>query len=94
MNIVGETELTSTNKDKLLKYAVIRKTVPPVVENRYITTWNGKPKLGIGRGGINCNVKVGDSCFGFDSSEKSEPGVATDGIVKYSEKTITVIILV
>jgi hypothetical protein len=85
-NIVGETELTNTNKDKLLKYAVIGKIVPPVVENRYVITWNGKPKIGLGRGGINYNVKVGDSCFGFDSSEKAEPGVATDGIGSDSEK--------
>lgn len=78
--------MIKTNRDRLLKYAVIGRIVPPVVENRYVTTWEGKPKIGVGRGGINYNIKVGDSCFGFESGEKPEPGVATDGIGTDMEK--------
>ena len=35
------------------------------VERGYATTWDGKPKLAVGIGGIVLNVKIGDPVFGW-----------------------------
>ena len=75
-----------TNKDRLLMEAVIGEITHPAVESRYTTTWDGRPKLALGRGGIVYNVKVGDPCFGWAWGEKVEPGVSADGIGSDREK--------
>ncbi|MFB0543604.1 MAG: DUF4438 domain-containing protein [Candidatus Bathyarchaeia archaeon] len=71
--------MIETNKDSLLKLAVMGKISHPV-ESRFVTTWDGKPKLTLGRGGINYNVKIGDSCFGWASGEKVVPGVSAEDL--------------
>lgn len=75
-----------TNKDKLMEQALLGKVSPPtmLVEGGlvggYVTTWDGRPKIGIGVGGIKYNVKVGDPCLGWAEAEYLEPGVALMGV--------------
>ena len=74
-----------TNKDKLMRQALLGKIAPPVMFvqggliGAYMTTWDGKPKIGIGVGGIKYNVKVGDSCYGWPETEYLSPGVSFIG---------------
>ena len=42
----------STNKDKLLTIAVQGQIAPAEPSRGYATTWDGKPKMAIGIGGI------------------------------------------
>jgi len=78
--------LVKTNKDKIIVQELLGRLAPPTLSSGgpsaviYVTTWDGKPKLGIGSGGIKYNVKVGDSCFGWPEAEYLEPGVAIAGI--------------
>jgi len=44
-------DMVETNKDRLLMEAVIGEITHPAVESRYTTTWDGRPKLALGRGG-------------------------------------------
>jgi hypothetical protein len=55
--------LLKTNRDSLLELAAVGEITPTVVDPTYMTTWNGEPIVGMGRGGIVYNVKVVDSCF-------------------------------
>ncbi len=68
-----------TNKDKLLKIAVQGRIAPSKVASSYITTWDGKPKLAIGVGGINYELRIGEKIFGWASSDRATMGVATTG---------------
>ena len=74
--------MLKTNRDKLLIQEVVGIVSHPsmLVDGgligAYVTTWDGKPKIGLGIGGIKYNVKVGDSCFGWAEAEYLEPGVA------------------
>jgi len=74
-----------TNKDKLMRQALMGKIAPPTMpgggtRSTYVTTWDGKPKIGIGVGGIKYNVKMGDPCLGWPETEYLEPGVALTGV--------------
>ncbi len=69
----------STNKDKLLTIAVQGKIAPAQPSRSYTTTWDGKPKMAIGIGGINYNLKIGDKIFGWASGDRATVGVATVG---------------
>ncbi len=69
----------STNKDKLLTIAVQGQIAPAEPSRSYATTWNGKPKMAIGIGGINYNLKIGDKVFGWASGDRATVGVATIG---------------
>jgi hypothetical protein len=70
----------STNKDKLLSIAVQGQIAPALLEDSYITTWNGKPKMAIGIGGVNYNLKIGDHVFGWAGGDRATMGVAAAGI--------------
>ena len=72
-------QVISTNKDKLLTIAVQGKIAPAQPSRSYATTWNGKPKMAIGIGGINYNLKIGDKIFGWASGDRATVGVATIG---------------
>jgi hypothetical protein len=80
-----------SNKDKLMKQVLMGKIAPPVMfvegglMGAYVTTWDGKPKIGIGVGGIKYNVKVGDPCFGWPETEYLSPGVSFMGHEDTSE---------
>jgi hypothetical protein len=69
----------STNKDKLLTLAVQGKIAPAEPSRGYTTTWNGKPKMMIGIGGINYNLKIGDYVFGLANADRATVGVAAVG---------------
>ena len=79
------TELLETNRDRLVSQEVVGVISHPTMavegglSGAYVTTWDGKPKIGIGMGGIKYNVKVGDSCFGWAEAEYLEPGVSLIG---------------
>ncbi len=72
-------QVISTNKDKLLTIAVQGQIAPAEPSRSYTTTWDGKPKMAIGIGGINYNLKIGDKIFGWASSDRATVGVATVG---------------
>jgi hypothetical protein len=78
--------MIETNKDNLLKVALVGKISHPSVGSSYMTSWDGEPILGIGRGGIVYNVKLGDPCFGWAWGEKVEPGASADGIGEERER--------
>ena len=75
--------MIETNKDKLVKIAVLGEIVSPT-SGPYRTTWDGKPKMSIGGGGIKYNLKVGDPCFGWANGDHVEPGVVLQGKEKPS----------
>ena len=69
----------STNKDKLLTLAVQGQIAPAEPGRSYATTWEGKPKMAIGIGGINYSLKIGDLVFGWAAGDRATVGVATVG---------------
>jgi hypothetical protein len=75
--------MIETNKDKLLKLAVMGEIVPSG-SGGYRPTWNGIPKMSLGMGGIKYNLKVGDPCYGWASGDHVEPGVTIRGKEKPS----------
>lgn len=75
----GQDTLLSTNKEKLLTIAVQGKIAPAEPSTSYTTTWDGKPKMAIGIGGINYNLKIGDKVFGWAAGDRATVGVATVG---------------
>ncbi len=76
----AKTESISTNKDKLLTLAVQGRVAPAQPARSYITTWDGKPKMAIGIGGINYNLKIGERVFGWANGDRATVGVSTEGI--------------
>jgi len=78
--------MLNVNKDRIIVQSLLGKISHPTMlvdgglMSGYIFTWDGKPKIGIGIGGIKYNVNVGDSCFGWSEGEFLEPGVALIGI--------------
>jgi hypothetical protein len=69
----------TTNKEKVLTLAVQGQIAPAQAARSYATTWDGKPKVAIGIGGINYNLKIGDKVFGWASGDRATVGVATEG---------------
>ncbi len=69
----------STNKEKLLTIAVQGQIAPAEPSRGYTTTWDGKPKMAIGIGGINYNTKVGADVFGWACGDRATMGVAVEG---------------
>jgi len=71
--------MIKTNKDNLVKMAILGEITPPVTMGGYATTWDGQPTMPVGYGGINYNVKVGDPCYGWAAGDHVEPGVTLQG---------------
>jgi hypothetical protein len=69
----------TTNRDKLLTIAVQGQIAPAQPSRGYAVTWDGKPKLAVGTGGINYNLKIGDRVFGWASGDRATVGVAVEG---------------
>jgi hypothetical protein len=69
-------DLIETNKEKLLKVAVMGEIVHPIGRRFYSTTWDGSVKVSLGMDGITYNVRVGDPVFGWVSADHVEPGVS------------------
>jgi len=69
----------TTNKDRLLELVVPGQIAPSEVSSHYITTWDGTPKMAIGTGGINYDLKLGVPIFGWANADRATMGVATTG---------------
>jgi hypothetical protein len=67
-----------TNKDKILVTAVQGRIANPQPSRGYVVTWEGKPKMAIGIGGINYNLKIGDHVFGWAGGDRATMSVATE----------------
>ncbi len=65
-----------TNKDRLVMISVQGKVSYPVRRGPYRITYDGKPVVVPGVGGITYNIKVGDKAFGWEA-DHVEPGVST-----------------
>ncbi len=65
-----------TNKDKLVMISVQGRVSYPVRRAAYTVTYDGKPIIVPGVGGITYNIKVGDKAFGWEA-DHVEPGVST-----------------
>src|SRR4030043_1687120 len=68
----------TTNKDKILVTAVQGEIAPPQPSRGYIVTWDGKPKMAVGTGGVNYNLKVGDLGLGRAGGDRGTRGGATE----------------
>ena len=75
----GQRPIT-TNKESVLMIAVQGRIAAPQPSRSYITTWDGKPKVAIGIGGINYNLKLGDRVFGWAAADRATVGVAAEAI--------------
>ena len=67
-----------TNKDKIVITAVQGRIGDPQPSRGYVVTWEGKPKMAIGTGGINYNLKIGDPVFGWAGGDRATMGVAAE----------------
>jgi hypothetical protein len=79
-NAADKNQPISTNKDKLLTLAVQGQIAPAEPSRSYTTTWDGKPKMMIGIGGINYDLSIGDKVFGRAAGDRATVGVAAAGI--------------
>ncbi len=77
MNSMAPAQI-KTNKDKILITAVQGRIANPQPSRGYVVTWEGKPKMAIGTGGINYNIKIGDPVFGWAGGDRATMGVATE----------------
>ncbi len=68
--------MLKTNKDRLIKMAVIAEVVHPTGANTYRLDFNGEPRVSLGGAGIKYNVTVGDPCYGWAYEEHLEPGLS------------------
>ena len=75
----GQEQPIKTNRDKLLTLAVQGEIAPAEPSRSYAVTWDGKPKMAIGIGGINYNLKIGAKVFGWANGDTATVGVATVG---------------
>ncbi len=67
--------MVKTNKENLLEVALVGEVTHTSMHPSYTTTWDNQPLLGVGRGGIVYNVKVGDPCFGWAWGEGGARGI-------------------
>ncbi|MBM3790278.1 MAG: DUF4438 domain-containing protein [Acidobacteria bacterium] len=74
------TKSLKTNKDKVMTIAVQGQIAPAQPARSYAVTWDGKPKMMVGTGGINYNLGIGAKIFGWASADRATVGVATEGI--------------
>lgn len=64
------------NKDRLVMISIQGKVSNPIRRAAYTLTYDGKPIVVPGVGGITYNIKVGDCAFGWEA-DHVEPGVST-----------------
>ena len=68
--------MLKTNKEKLVMISIQGRVSYPVKKGPYRVTYDGKPVVVPGVGGITYNIKVGDCAFGWEA-DHVEPGVST-----------------
>ncbi len=78
----GPPDQIKTNKENLVITAVQGRVSDPQPSRGYVVTWEGKPKMAIGTGGINYNIKIGDHVFGWAGGDRATMGVATEPTVE------------
>ena len=65
-----------TNKDRLVKQAVMAEVNHPSASRGYRVDWDGVPRIGLGMSGVKYNVGVGDLCYYHEEGEHTEPGLS------------------
>lgn len=65
-----------TNKDRLVKQAVMAEVNHPSASRGYRVDWDGVPRIGLGMSGVKYNVGVGDLCYYLENGEHTEPGLS------------------
>ena len=80
-----------TNVDSLVKMKVRGEIIHPElwVERGFATTWDGRPKLTVGIGGIVHNVRVGDPAFGW-VADHLNAGVAVSSMDSNTQRGVNV----
>jgi len=68
--------MLKNNQNKLVMISIQGRVSYPVKKNPYTVTYEGKPVVVPGVGGITYNIKVGDCAFGWEA-DHVEPGVST-----------------
>jgi hypothetical protein len=72
--------MIETNKDRLVKAAVMGEVNTPWANETYSTAFDGSPRIGsglrLGMNGLKYNIKIGDPCIGWVEGEHVEPGVS------------------
>ncbi len=68
--------MLKNNKERLVMISVQGRVSNPVRRAAYTVTYDGKPIVVPGVGGITYNIKVGDKAFGWEA-DHVEPGVST-----------------
>ncbi|MFW9799600.1 MAG: DUF4438 domain-containing protein [Candidatus Thorarchaeota archaeon] len=66
-----------TNEDKLVKISVMGEIASPATSSAYRITYDGKPVVLPGTGGITYNIRVGDPATGWQA-DHVEPGVSIE----------------
>lgn len=70
----------ATNRASVLTIAVQGQVAAAQPSRSYIVTWDGKPKLAVGTGGINYNLRLGDRVFGWANADRATVGVAVETV--------------
>lgn len=65
-----------TNKDRLVKMAVMGEVNHPSARRGYRVDWDGQPRVGLGMSGVKYNVAVGDPIYYHEEGEHTEPGLS------------------
>ncbi|MHC2995662.1 MAG: DUF4438 domain-containing protein [Candidatus Atribacteria bacterium] len=68
--------MLKTNQDRLVMISIQGRVSNPVRRAAYTVTYDGKPIVVPGVGGITYNIRVGDKAFGWEA-DHVEPGVST-----------------
>ncbi len=68
--------MLKTNQERLVMISVQGRVSNPVRRAAYTVTYDGKPIVVPGVGGITYNIRVGDKAFGWEA-DHVEPGVST-----------------
>lgn len=68
--------MLKTNKDKLVKMAVMGEVVHPAISSTFRVGFDGKPRIGFGSSGIKYNVTLGDLTYGWAEGDHIEPGLS------------------
>lgn len=84
-------EMLKTNKDRLVRMAVMGEVVHPWAAIGYRTDFDGKPRIGLGMSGIKYNVSVGDLCYGLSEGEHVEPGLSISNKDKHENAALGVL---
>lgn len=73
-------QFITLNKKQLLTIAIQGQIAHPQPSRNYVTTWDGKPKMAIGIGGINYSLRIGEPVFGWANADQATMEVATEGV--------------